>query len=86
MIFGGGEFIIELIDTVTDVPEFDAAWLDYCKYWNAGTAAYVPFCPAVVSHAHPIPSQTARYGKPMKTTSFNQLYAKLQAYAGMCAL
>lgn len=32
---------MELVDTLTDVPEFDAVWLDYCKYWNATAATYV---------------------------------------------
>lgn len=73
---------MELVDTVTDIPEFDAAWLDYCKYWNATAAEYVTSFSRTrrVTNVHY--RQTARYGKSFKTTSFNQLYAKLQAYAG----
>lgn len=34
-IFGGGEFFMELVETITEVPAFDSAWLDFCKYYNA---------------------------------------------------
>ncbi|EIM83855.1 uncharacterized protein STEHIDRAFT_62271 [Stereum hirsutum FP-91666 SS1] len=34
-IFGGGEFFIELVETITEVPAFDSAWIDFCKYYNA---------------------------------------------------
>jgi len=35
MIFGGGEFLMEAMRVITDEPEFDAVWLDFCKYYNA---------------------------------------------------
>jgi hypothetical protein len=38
-IFGGGEFLMELVDVVKDVPEFDAAWVDFAKYYNANSTA-----------------------------------------------
>ncbi|GAB1522879.1 hypothetical protein RhiTH_006004 [Rhizoctonia solani] len=37
MLFGGGEFLMELVDTVS-VPSFDSAWLDFAKYYNATSA------------------------------------------------
>ncbi|CAE6439976.1 unnamed protein product [Rhizoctonia solani] len=37
MLFGGGEFLIELVDTIS-VPSFDSAWLDFAKYYNATSA------------------------------------------------
>ncbi|KAF8893062.1 hypothetical protein BD779DRAFT_1610011 [Infundibulicybe gibba] len=65
MFFGGGEFLMEAMDIITDVPTFDAAWLDFCRLYNASDA-----------------DKTARYGKTFGSGGFNQLYAKLQAYAG----
>ena len=41
MVFGGGEFLMELVETITDVPGFDSAWVDFCKYYNASNAEYV---------------------------------------------
>ncbi|KAL0958188.1 hypothetical protein HGRIS_000351 [Hohenbuehelia grisea] len=38
MIFGGGELLMEAMDLITDEPEFDAAWLDFCKLYNASNA------------------------------------------------
>ncbi|THH17933.1 hypothetical protein EW146_g2970 [Bondarzewia mesenterica] len=38
MVFGGGEFFMELVETITDVPAFDSAWIDFCKYYNASNA------------------------------------------------
>ncbi|CAL1711031.1 unnamed protein product [Somion occarium] len=38
MIFGGGEMLMELMEIITDEPEFDAAWLDFCRLYN-GTDA-----------------------------------------------
>ncbi|KAJ8514833.1 hypothetical protein ONZ45_g7662 [Pleurotus djamor] len=38
MIFGGGEFLMEAMDLITDVPTFDAAWLDFCRLYNASNA------------------------------------------------
>ena len=38
MIFGGAELLMELMDLITDQPEFDATWLDFCKLYN-GTDA-----------------------------------------------
>jgi hypothetical protein len=35
MIFGGGELLMEAMDLITDEPEFDAAWLDFCRLFNA---------------------------------------------------
>ncbi|KAH7104484.1 hypothetical protein BKA62DRAFT_692404 [Auriculariales sp. MPI-PUGE-AT-0066] len=29
MLFGGGEFLMELVEVVTDVPEFDTAWVEF---------------------------------------------------------
>ncbi|KAF7301879.1 Secreted protein [Mycena indigotica] len=40
MVFGGGEFLMEAMDIITDQPEFDAAWLDFCKLAN-GTSAQI---------------------------------------------
>lgn len=37
MLFGGGEFLMEAMDLPVirdDVPEFDAAWLDFCRLFN----------------------------------------------------
>ncbi|QRV78526.1 hypothetical protein RhiJN_06541 [Ceratobasidium sp. AG-Ba] len=64
MLFGGGEFIMELVDTIS-VAAFDNAWVDFCRYYNA-TAA----------------EKTAKYGQTFNSGGFEQLYAKLQAYAG----
>lgn len=33
MLFGGGEFLMELVDTIS-VPTFDSAWLDFCRYYS----------------------------------------------------
>ena len=41
MVFGGGEFLMELIETITDLPGFDSAWVDFCKYYNASNVEYV---------------------------------------------
>jgi len=41
MIFGGGEFLMEAMDisVIRDaVPEFDAAWLEFCRLFNASDA------------------------------------------------
>ncbi|RDB17472.1 Uncharacterized protein YetA [Hypsizygus marmoreus] len=38
MIFGGGEFLMEAMELITDEPAFDAAWLDFCKLYNASNA------------------------------------------------
>ncbi|KAF8991427.1 hypothetical protein BDQ17DRAFT_1433088 [Cyathus striatus] len=38
MIFGGGELLMEVIELITDEPEFDAAWLDFCRLYNASNA------------------------------------------------
>lgn len=41
MLFGGGEFLMEAMDMPIirdDVPEFDAAWLDFCRLFNASNA------------------------------------------------
>ncbi|EJD39304.1 hypothetical protein AURDEDRAFT_116222 [Auricularia subglabra TFB-10046 SS5] len=65
MIFGGGEFLMELVDVVKDVPEFDKAWIEFGQYYNAPNA-----------------DKIARYGKSFNSGGFNNLYAKLQAYAG----
>jgi len=68
MLFGGGEFLMEAMDISAirdDVPEFDAAWLDFCRLFNASDA-----------------DKIARYGKTFSSGGFQQLYAKLQAYAG----
>ncbi|KAF5349243.1 hypothetical protein D9756_009419 [Leucocoprinus leucothites] len=68
MLFGGGEFLMEAMDisVIRDaVPEFDAAWLDFCRLFNASDA-----------------DKIARYGKAFSSGGFQQLYAKLQAYAG----
>lgn len=65
MIFGGGEFLMELVDIVADVPEFDNAWIEFGQYYNAPNA-----------------DKIARYGKSWNSGGFNNLYAKLQAYAG----
>ncbi|CAE6478251.1 unnamed protein product [Rhizoctonia solani] len=37
MLFGGGEFLMELVDTIS-VPSFDSAWIDFAKYYNATSA------------------------------------------------
>ena len=41
MIFGGGEFLMEAMEVITDEPEFDATWLDFCRLYNASNAEYV---------------------------------------------
>ncbi|QRV93303.1 hypothetical protein RhiJN_21321 [Ceratobasidium sp. AG-Ba] len=64
MLFGGGEFLMELVDTIS-VAAFDNAWVEFCRYYNA-TAA----------------EKTAKYGQTFNSGGFEQLYAKLQAYAG----
>lgn len=41
MLFGGGEFLMEAMDISAihdDVPDFDAAWLDFCRLFNASDA------------------------------------------------
>jgi hypothetical protein len=41
MLFGGGEFLMEAMDisVIRDaVPDFDAAWLDFCRLFNASDA------------------------------------------------
>ncbi|KIY70042.1 hypothetical protein CYLTODRAFT_392656 [Cylindrobasidium torrendii FP15055 ss-10] len=38
MIFGGGEFLMEAMEVITDEPDFDATWLDFCRLYN-GTDA-----------------------------------------------
>ncbi|PPQ78283.1 hypothetical protein CVT25_011742 [Psilocybe cyanescens] len=38
MIFGGGEFLMEAMDIITDEPAFDAAWLDFCRLYNGSDA------------------------------------------------
>jgi hypothetical protein len=38
MLFGGGDFLMEAMEVIDDQPEFDAAWLDFCKLYN-GTDA-----------------------------------------------
>ncbi|TFK41764.1 hypothetical protein BDQ12DRAFT_678450 [Crucibulum laeve] len=38
MIFGGGEFLMEAMELITDEPEFDAAWIDFCRLFNASDA------------------------------------------------
>ncbi|KAG9085636.1 hypothetical protein FRC06_003527, partial [Ceratobasidium sp. 370] len=37
MLFGGGEFLMELVETVS-VPSFDSVWVDFCRYYNATAA------------------------------------------------
>ncbi|KAF7352604.1 Secreted protein [Mycena venus] len=39
MPFGGGEFLMEAMDLLADEePEFDAAWIDFCRLANASKA------------------------------------------------
>lgn len=38
MIFGGGEFLFEAMEIITDEPEFDKAWIDFCRLYNASDA------------------------------------------------
>jgi hypothetical protein len=39
MPFGGGEFLMEAMDLLKDEePEFDAAWIDFCRLANAPQA------------------------------------------------
>jgi hypothetical protein len=38
MVFGGGEFLMEAMDVITDQPEFDSVWLDFCVFYNASNA------------------------------------------------
>ncbi|KAG6864673.1 hypothetical protein C0991_007948 [Blastosporella zonata] len=38
MLFGGGEFLMEAMELITDEPAFDAAWLDFCRLFNASNA------------------------------------------------
>lgn len=33
---------MELVETITDVPEFDKAWVEFCQYYNAPNAECVP--------------------------------------------
>jgi hypothetical protein len=45
MIFGGAEFLIELIQIV-DVPNFTKTFIEFCQYYNATNAVcacYVSF-------------------------------------------
>ncbi|KAG8705574.1 hypothetical protein FRC09_002878 [Ceratobasidium sp. 395] len=37
MLFGGGEFLMELVDTIS-VHSFNGAWVDFCRYYNATAA------------------------------------------------
>ncbi|KAJ7178916.1 hypothetical protein C8R46DRAFT_1323130 [Mycena filopes] len=42
MPFGGGEFLMEAMDLLADdEPEFDAAWIDFCRLANAPAADLV---------------------------------------------
>jgi hypothetical protein len=42
MIFGGGEFLMELMDLIADdVAAFDTKWVEFCQYFNAPAAEYV---------------------------------------------
>jgi hypothetical protein len=88
MIFGGGEFLMEAMDLLKDdVPEFDAKWLEFCRYYNETSAKYVslPNCSWSSSLTGQwLCSITAKYGSNIisKSGGFSQLYAKLQAYAG----
>ncbi|KAG7086782.1 hypothetical protein E1B28_002711 [Marasmius oreades] len=38
MLFGGGELLMEAMDIITDEPEFDAAWIDFCRLYNGTNA------------------------------------------------
>lgn len=38
MVFGGGEFLIEAMELITDEPDFDAAWVDFCRLVIASNA------------------------------------------------
>ncbi|KAK7436031.1 hypothetical protein VKT23_019333 [Stygiomarasmius scandens] len=38
MVFGGGELLMEAMDIITDEPEFDKAWLDFCRLYTASDA------------------------------------------------
>ncbi|KAF8985789.1 hypothetical protein BDQ17DRAFT_1415302 [Cyathus striatus] len=67
MIFGGGELLMEVMELITDEPAFDAAWLDYCRLYNASNADKLArYGKSFSSSSFPFP----------------QYYAKLQAYAG----
>ena len=35
MLFGGGEFLMEAMDLITDEPDFDTKWVEFCQYFNA---------------------------------------------------
>jgi hypothetical protein len=37
MIFGGAEFLIELVQIV-DVPNFDKTFIEFCEYYNLSDA------------------------------------------------
>ncbi|KAL1744587.1 hypothetical protein HDZ31DRAFT_63959 [Schizophyllum fasciatum] len=65
MLFGGGEFLMEAMDIITDEPEFDQKWIEFCQYFNASAE-----------------EKQAKYGVAFNSGGFEQLYAKLQAYAG----
>ncbi|PBK94821.1 hypothetical protein ARMGADRAFT_67922 [Armillaria gallica] len=38
MVFGGGEFLMEAMELITDEPDFDAAWVDFCRLVIASNA------------------------------------------------
>ncbi|KAI5832951.1 hypothetical protein K523DRAFT_324967 [Schizophyllum commune Tattone D] len=65
MLFGGGEFLMEAMDLITDEPDFDTKWVEFCQYFNASAD-----------------EKQAKYGVAFNSGGFEQLYAKLQAYAG----
>lgn len=82
MLFGGGELLMELVEVIKDEPAFDAAWVDFCKYYNATNAEYADI-QMVTSGTHEVLyRKVERYGKSWNSGGFNDLYSKLQAYAG----
>jgi hypothetical protein len=41
MLFGGGEFLMEAVEVVPDIGDFDAAWIDFCRLYNGTDEEYV---------------------------------------------
>ncbi|KAI0316601.1 hypothetical protein OF83DRAFT_1172738 [Amylostereum chailletii] len=60
LIFGGGEFIVELLDLI-NVPEFETTFLNFCKLYNATNADQVAVYGKSFNSAKTFPQYYARF-------------------------
>lgn len=80
MLFGGGEFLMEAMDISAireDVPEFDAAWLDFCRLFNASNAewVYASFSDLtlMLTHGHLVKSRdTGRRSRAVDSSRYDR--------------